>query len=55
MTYNMSGSPYAMAEKDALTYGRPSKDPAASVVVSRTMDKVGIEAERGFRAYPGLL
>ncbi|GIL86908.1 hypothetical protein Vretimale_15552 [Volvox reticuliferus] len=40
MTYNMSGSPYAMAEKDALTYGRPNKDPAATAAVAKTMDQV---------------
>ncbi|GLC38917.1 hypothetical protein PLESTB_000461300 [Pleodorina starrii] len=40
MTYNMSGSPYAMAEKDARTYGRPSTDPAATAAVAKTMDQV---------------
>jgi hypothetical protein len=40
MTYNMSGSPYAMAEKDALTYGRMGKDAAATTAVAKTMDQV---------------
>ena len=39
--FNMSGSPYAMAERDALAYGRPYKDSqATSVAVAATMDKL---------------
>ncbi len=40
MTYNMSGSPYAMQERDALAYGRPGSDPAATAAVAKTMDQV---------------
>ncbi|KXZ44230.1 hypothetical protein GPECTOR_70g460 [Gonium pectorale] len=56
MTFNMSGSPYAMAERDALTYGRPSKDPAATAAVVKTMDQVEFaklvrEVDDGYRTW----
>lgn len=39
--YAMMGSPYAMAERDVLVYGRPYKEePAASAAISKTMDQV---------------
>ncbi|PNH00389.1 hypothetical protein TSOC_013784, partial [Tetrabaena socialis] len=40
MTYNMTGSPYGMGEKDALTYGKPNSDPVATTAVARTMEQV---------------
>lgn len=47
MTYNMSGSPYAMQERDALAYGRPGSDPAATAAVAKTMDQVRARTARG--------
>jgi hypothetical protein len=38
MMYNMTGSPYAWQEKDALVFGRPFKEePAASAAVVATL------------------
>ena len=51
--YAMMGSPYAMAERDVLVYGRPYKeDPAASAAISKTMDQVrpwGVRVRKGKR------
>lgn len=48
MTFNMSGSPYAMYEADAMAYGRPYREgPAASAAVWATMDAMP--------SWPGLL
>ncbi|KAG2498156.1 hypothetical protein HYH03_003913 [Edaphochlamys debaryana] len=40
MIFNMQGSPYAMQEKDAMTYARATSDPAATTALSKTMDGV---------------
>eukprot|EP00879_Flechtneria_rotunda_P020475 GHRR01021543.1.p1 GENE.GHRR01021543.1~~GHRR01021543.1.p1 ORF type:complete len:255 (+),score=70.96 GHRR01021543.1:187-951(+) len=61
--YNMSGSPYAMLEADALTYAKPyQKDPAASAAISATMDQLDFPAllkavDEGYRTWrkPSLL
>eukprot|EP00775_Hariotina_reticulata_P012653 gene12653-12780_t len=60
--YNMTGSKYAMLEADALTYGEPYQDPAASAAIAATMDqldfsKVLKEVDDGYRTWrkPSLL
>ncbi|KAI8464082.1 MAG: cytidylyltransferase family-domain-containing protein [Monoraphidium minutum] len=64
MTFNMSGSPYAMMEADALAYGRPYREsPAASAAVWATMDAMPAwgdlvgRIDEGFRRWkqPSLL
>lgn len=56
MTYNMSGSPYAMQERDALAYGRPGSDPAATAAVAKTMDQLDFpkllkKVDEGYRTW----
>lgn len=42
MTFSATGSPYAIQRRDAEVYGKPYKDdPAASIALAATMDKVG--------------
>ena len=41
MMFSATGSPYAMQRRDAEVYGKPYvDDPAASVALATTMDKV---------------
>jgi hypothetical protein len=40
VTYNASGSPYAMQARDADVYARPYESPAASAAIAATMEQV---------------
>ncbi|KAF8067235.1 choline monooxygenase [Scenedesmus sp. PABB004] len=57
VTYNMAGSPYAMLEADAMTYGKPYRDdPAASAAVAATMEALDFPAllrqvDEGYRTW----
>ncbi|PNW85621.1 hypothetical protein CHLRE_03g195200v5 [Chlamydomonas reinhardtii] len=56
MVYNMTGSPYAMKEKDAMVYARPTSDPAATSAIAKTMDQVDFpkllrKVDDGFRSW----
>ncbi|WIA12811.1 hypothetical protein OEZ85_006441 [Tetradesmus obliquus] len=61
--YNMMGSPYAMMEADAMTFGKPYRDdPAASAAVSASMEQLDFSAllkqvDDGYRSWrkPSLL